>query len=451
MTHRIGFISTRFAGTDGVTLEAGKWAHVFEQNNHACFWFAGELDRDRNKSFLVPEAHFKHEHNRWINDHVFGKTGRSHHVTEFIHASRSFLKERLHRFIKKYSLDLLVAENVLTIPMHIPLGLALSETIAETEIPTIAHHHDFFWERDRFALNAVNDYLQMAFPPRLPNIIHVVINSSAQEQLALRNGIAATLIPNVLDFENPPIVIARDSRLFREFIGLAPDDKIVLQPTRIVQRKGIEHAVELVRALQDPAYKLIISHEAGDEGYEYAEWLQSYAEERSVDVRLVATDIEPHVPGIGKKNGKYSLWDVYAHADFISYPSLYEGFGNAFLEAVYLKKPILINRYSTFIKDIEPLGFQVAIMDGYLSQKTVAEVKTTLASPAKTVTMVNHNYELAKQYFSYTVLRHRLDYTLESFFRRPSGFETIQPKEISNIVYLNNQSAYRNKARINAP
>ncbi len=450
MTHRIGFISTRFAGTDGVTLEAGKWAHVLEQNNHACFWFAGELDQDKNKSFLVPEAHFKHEHNRWINKHVFGKTGRSHHVTEFIHASRSFIKERLHRFIKKYSIDLLVAENVLTIPMHIPLGLALAETIAETEIPTIAHHHDFFWERDRYALNAVNDYLQMAFPPRLPNIKHVVINSNAQEQLALRNGIAATLIPNVLDFENPPKVNGRASRQFRQSIGLAPDDKIILQPTRIVQRKGIEHAVELVRSLQDPAYKLIISHAAGDEGYEYAEWLQSYAKERSVDVRLVATDIDPHFPGIGRKNGKYSLWDVYAYADFITYPSLYEGFGNAFLEAIYLKKPILINRYNTFIRDIEPLGFQLAIMDGYLSAQTVAEVKATLASPEKTEAMVKHNYALAKQSFSYAVLRRQLDFILESFFRRPAGLETIQPKEISNIVYLNSQSAYGNNARLHA-
>ena len=450
MTYRIGFISTRFAGTDGVSLEAGKWAHVFEQNNHACFWFAGELDQDINKSFLVPEAHFKHEHNHWINNHVFGKTGRSHHVTEFIHASRAFIKERLHRFIKKFSIDLLIAENVLTIPMHIPLGLALSETIAETEIPTIAHHHDFFWERDRFALNAVNDYLQMAFPPRLPNIKHVVINSNAQEQLALRNGIAATLIPNVLDFENPPKVNTRASRQFRNSIGLTTDDKIILQPTRVIQRKGIEHAIELVRSLKDPAYKLIISHAAGDEGYEYAEWVQAYARERSVDVRLVATEINPHFPGIGPKKSKYTLWDVYAYADFITYPSLYEGFGNAFLEAVYLRKPILVNRYSTFIRDIEPLGFQLAIMNGYLSPKTVAQVKTILACPQKSEAMVNHNYSLAKQYFSYTVLRRHLNYILESFFRRSVGLETIQPKEISNIVYLNSQSPYRHKAGPNA-
>jgi glycogen synthase len=60
-------------------------------------------------------------------------------------------------------------------------------------------------------------------------------------------------------------------------LGLATDDLLILQPTRIVQRKGIEHAVELVKELNDPRCKLVISHEAGDEGYEYVEWLKEYA------------------------------------------------------------------------------------------------------------------------------------------------------------------------------
>jgi hypothetical protein len=61
----IGFVSTRFAGIDGVSLEANKWAEVFMQNGHDCFWFAGKLDRDPEKSFLVPEAYF-HQKKRKI-------------------------------------------------------------------------------------------------------------------------------------------------------------------------------------------------------------------------------------------------------------------------------------------------------------------------------------------------------------------------------------------------
>ncbi len=61
MSKKIGFVSTRFAGIDGVSLEAGKWADVLESGGHNCFWFAGELDKDPQKSYLAPEAHFKHE------------------------------------------------------------------------------------------------------------------------------------------------------------------------------------------------------------------------------------------------------------------------------------------------------------------------------------------------------------------------------------------------------
>jgi len=445
MKYRIGFVSTRFAGTDGVTLEAGKWADVLEQNGHSCFWFAGELDRDEKRSLLVPQAHFQDKHNQWINDQILGKTGRTAHVTEFIHGSRSFLKGQLHHFIDTYSIDVLIAENALTIPMHVPLGLALSEVIAETEIPTIAHHHDFFWERTRFSVNGVNDYLQMAFPPRLPSMKHVVINSNAQEQLALRTGISSMVIPNVLDFENPPKVNGHGSRQFRESIGLKPNDKIILQPTRIVQRKGIEHAVELVKALDDPAYKLIITHEAGDEGYEYVDWLKSYAAGQSVDIRFVATNIETPCPGDVNKNSTYSLWDVYAFADFVTFPSLYEGFGNAFLEAIYLKKPILINRYSTFVKDIEPLGFRLAVMDGFLSQKTIVDVKNILSSPERKKSIVNHNYAIAARSYSYALLRNKLDIIMKDFFMYNDEPEHTHRKE-PNIVYLKNQPQFINQA-----
>ena len=105
--------------------------------------------------------------NQWINSQIFGETGRKNTVTELIHALRSYLKIQLYNFINQLHIDLLIVENALAIPLNIPLGLALAETIAETEIPTIAHHHDFCWERDRFSVNAVSDYLRMAFPPNI--------------------------------------------------------------------------------------------------------------------------------------------------------------------------------------------------------------------------------------------------------------------------------------------
>jgi glycosyltransferase involved in cell wall biosynthesis len=416
MAKNIGFVSTRFAGTDGVTLEASKWAQVLKRMGHHHFWFAGRLDRSPERSFLVPEAFFQHEKNKWIDQQIFGKKRRDSAVTDAIYELKSFLKHKLQEFIQKFNIELLVAQNILTIPMHIPLGIALTEIIAETQIPTIAHHHDFYWERTRFKVNAVGDYLSMAFPPKLPNIEHVVINSPAQEELALRTGMSSTIIPNVLDFENPPVVDKKATKDFRKSIGLKPGDKIILQPTRIVQRKGIEHAIDLVEELSDPSYKLVISHAAGDEGYEYVEWLKEHAKDHRVDLRLVDIHMsDPMNPDVNNVD-KYSLWDVYPHADFITYPSLYEGFGNAFLEAVYFKKPLLINRYAIFVQDIEPKGFDLIVMDGYLTRKTVSRVKEVLESPARREKMVNTNYDVATQHYSYTFLRRWLSIMLTNFF-----------------------------------
>jgi len=426
MHKNIGFVSTRFAGTDGVSLESSKWAEIFQQSGHRCFWFAGALDRKPDYSLHVPEAHFQTEQNQWINAQVFGQKGRKQPVTQAIHDLRSHLKFKLHEFIKQFDIDLLIAENALTIPLHVPLGLAITETVAETQLPTIAHHHDFYWERVRFSVNAVSDYIRMAFPPNLSNIRHVVINSAAQEQLAHRTGIASTIIPNVLDFENPPRVSRKRTQVFRQSIGLKPDDRMILQPTRIVQRKGIEFAIELVKELKNDRNKLVISHEAGDEGFEYAEWLKEYACEHGVDLRLVSIHIADPWNGNGNKNGAYSLWDVYPFADFITYPSLYEGFGNAFLEAIYFKKPMLINRYANFVRDIEPLGFDLAVMDGFLSKKTVQNVIGILESSKRRKKMVNGNYTIAAQHYSYSVLRNQLSAIMKSFFA--DGVEQLSAK-----------------------
>ena len=415
MYKNIGFVSTRFAGTDGVSLEASKWAEIFEKNGHRCFWFAGELDRDPEKSYFVPEAHFHHAQNKWINERILGKRKREPCLTELIHAVRSMLKSHLHNFIEQFNIDLLIAENALTIPMHIPLGLALTETIVETQIPTIAHHHDFHWERIRFSVNAVSDYIRMAFPPNSPNIEHVVINSAAREELALRTGISATIIPNVLDFQNPPVVDKKRGERFRKSIGLKSDDIVFLQPTRIIKRKGIEHAIELVKKLNGVGGKLVISHEAGDEGFEYAEWIKEHALEHNVDLHLVNIRVADPWNNNSKPDG-YSLWDIYPHADFVTYPSLNEGFGNAFLETIYFKKPMMINRYAIFVRDIEPLGFDIVSMDGFLTKKTVQRVKEVLTSSERKEKMVNHNYEIASRYYSYSVLQKRLDFIMINFF-----------------------------------
>ncbi|MBP7829131.1 MAG: glycosyltransferase family 4 protein [Kiritimatiellae bacterium] len=407
-TENIGFISTRFAGTDGVTLEAYKWARVLEGEGHRGFWYAGRLETPPDVSQCAPEAFFGHPENLWINERIWGKTARTPLVTRRIREMTEYLKETLYDFLFRFDIRLMVLENVLAIPMHVPLGLALSELLSETHLPAIGHHHDFYWERSRFSVNAVNDYLDMAFPSRDRELQHVVINQAAQEELARRKAVPSLLVPNVLDFENPPPPTDGYASDVRAELGLGPDDIMILQPTRIVPRKGIGHAISLVQMLADKRCKLVISHEAGDEGTDYLETLVTYAKKAGVEVRFFATRVSDtrQVNSQGQKT--YTLWDLYPHADLVTYPSFYEGFGNAFLEAVYFRKPVLVNRYDNFARDIEPKGFRCPVMEGYLTREIVAEVRRILEDPAYRQALAEHNYQVALRHYSYAVLRRRL-------------------------------------------
>lgn len=406
-THRVGFISTRLAGTDGVSLETEKWAQVFEKEGFECFYLAGKLDRPASHSYLLPEAHFTHPDIKDIYHHCFGVQVRGRLITEKIHRIKEDIKDRLYDFIEKFHLQLLVIENALTIPLNLPLGIGLTEVISEISMPTVAHHHDFFWERQHFMTNAVWEYLNMAFPPHIPSIHHVVINSSGDNQLSLRTGISAHTIPNVMDFENPPAPLDEYAADVRQSLEIKNDELMILQPTRVVKRKGIEHAIELVHRMGLKA-KLVISHASGDEGFDYEMRVREYSNLMNVDTKFVAKIINEQ-RGITSGGRKvYTLEDIYPHADLVTYPSNFEGFGNAFLEAIYFSKPIVVNNYSIYSTDIKPKGFDVIEIDGYVSDETVEKTKRILADPERFREMVTHNYAVAKQNYSYAVLQRKL-------------------------------------------
>jgi glycosyltransferase involved in cell wall biosynthesis len=405
--HNAGFISTRLMGTDGVSLETAKWVEVFEARRFTCYYFAGELDTPPERSYLSPEAHFRHPAIHEINQSVFGVDERGRYLTDQIQLLKNKIKDDLYEFIGKFDIELLVIENALAIPMNIPLGLAITELLSEIQIPAIAHNHDFFWERQRFLTNAISDYMRMAFPPNLPGMEHVVINSSAGDQLSFRTGISSHIIPNVMDFENPPNGIDDYNQDVREALGIENDELLVLQPTRVVKRKGIEHAIELVHRLGKKA-KLVISHASGDEGYQYENRIREYSRLMNVDTIFVSDIINDH-RGLTPDGRKiYTLNDIYPHVDLVTYPSTYEGFGNAFLEAIYFKKPIVVNIYSIYAVDIKPKGFSVIEIDGYVTDEAVQNTLKVLENSKLRERLVNHNYEIASKYYSYKVLFNEL-------------------------------------------
>lgn len=411
---RVGFVSTRIAGTDGVSLEIGKWADVVPElgNGFECFYICGESDRAADRTVLIEEAHFRHPEIQEITRQAFASESRSHQLTTAILDMSAVLLRKLNDAIRTLELDAVIAENALTIPMNIPLGLALVFRLQQGNLACLAHHHDFYWERSRFLVSSVRDLLNLAFPPPLPYIEHVVINSVAGEEFSRRTGMSCRIVPNVMDFDQPPPPPDDHCRGFRSAVGVAEDDILILQPTRVVARKGIEHTLELARRLDPKRARVVITHASGDEGDEYRESLIEFADVLGVSLVFadhLIRDARGEVPEVGRT---FTIHDAYQNADIVSYPSEYEGFGNAFLEAVYYRRPIVCNRYSIYRTDIEPLGFRDIVFDGFMTRRTIDEVERVLQDDDWREETVEHNYDTARRFFSYEVLRKELNVIL---------------------------------------
>ncbi|MBS1253657.1 MAG: Mannosylglucosylglycerate synthase [Anaerolineales bacterium] len=414
----IGFVSTRLAGTDGVSLETAKLAEVGRRLGHQVFYCAGELDPDGPPGRLVPEMHFAHAESRAIHDTAFGQEQRPPDLIARIHEMAAHIQSELVGFVEEFGIDVIVPQNALAIPMGVPLGVALTNFIAETGIPTVAHHHDFYWERKRFIRNCIPDVLDSAFPPNLPSMQHLVINSLAQKALARRRGIVSTVLPNVFDFATPAPDIDEYNADFRAAIDVSDDDVLILQPTRVIQRKNIERAIDLCARLaagdrgSGRDIVLCVTHEAGDEGQEYQRWLDRQAARAGVHFIWAAEHVAPERR---TENGRkvYSLWDAYPHTDFVTYPSDYEGFGNALIETVYFQKPMLVNRYPVYEADIAPKGFDFVEIDGMVTAEAVGQIWELLRDDERRQAMVERNFALGQKHFSYEVLEEILNDALK--------------------------------------
>jgi len=105
-----------------------------------------------------------------------------------------------------------------------------------------------------------------------------------------------------------------------------------------------------------------------------------------------------------------NLSDVYAHGRACTYFSTYEGFGNAFVEAVLAKKPIFVNNYKpVFMPDIGSKGFKTVILeDNNLTNEKVKQMAEIIYNPKLCKEIAEYNFILGKKYFSFDVLEEKL-------------------------------------------
>ena len=104
---------------------------------------------------------------------------------------------------------------------------------------------------------------------------------------------------------------------------------------------------------------------------------------------------------------QYTAWDAHRQSDSVICPSSHEGIGDAFLEAIYYKNPVLCNRHGIFGTDIEPCGFQVVLMEGFLTDNVLDGVRRPLLNEEHRRQMVDY-CEIGARFFSYARAAHEL-------------------------------------------
>jgi mannosylglucosylglycerate synthase len=410
-------VATRLAGTDGVSLESDKLAEALRRRGYAVIEAAGELD---GPGHLVPGMHFRDPTAQELGRRCFGDgatddgpapTSDDPDLLADVEDAADALRLRLQAIVDDERPDLLVVQNAWAIPMQLPLALALARLVEAERMPTLSHEHDYWWERERFARPRLPTLLDRVFPFDAAWVAHLCIHTGAAEALRERRGIRARWLPNVMDFERAFGELDDFNADFRAAIGLEPGRRLFLQPTRVVPRKGIELAIDLLHGLGEGRDALVITHHAGDEGLGYLRSLEHRAAAAGVDLRYVAERVgETRADGGDVK--RYALADAYPHADLVTYPSLYEGFGNALLETVAARRPMFVNRYPVYARDLAPAGFRFVEIDGAVNDAAVAHVAALLADPGQVARDVAHNHAIARTRFGLGTLERVLDAAL---------------------------------------
>jgi glycosyltransferase involved in cell wall biosynthesis len=326
------FVSFRLGLSDGVSVVAATWIDAFRGFGFDVVTVAGEGPVDR----LVPSL--------------------------AIGATEPPDKDEIAEVLA--DCDLVVVENLLTIPMNLPASRVVAEVLRGR--PAILHHHDPAWQRERYA--GITE-----LPPDDPAWRHVVINHLTAGEFAER-GLVATCIWNGFDVHVPP----GDRDRVRASLGVAHDEVLLAHPVRAIARKNIPAALALAEAI----------------GATY--WLTGPAEEGYGPVLEQLLDHAPcrvlHRPLPHRR-------DVYAAADAVAFPSTWEGFGNPPIEAAIHRKPVAIGPYPV-AREFVALGFR------WFDAARPSALRSWLDHPDEG--LLDHNEQVARRYLSLEAMTERL-------------------------------------------
>ncbi len=249
------------------------------------------------------------------------------------------VKKRLQALFIEW--DCTIVHNIMTMPFHLAATQVISE-LAEEGNRVLAWTHDLAANNQDYSLprNRVFDMIR----ERQHGIEYVVISETrAREFRDLTGTSADAVVPNGLDLSAALGLTTEVSGLLA---GINSEEAILLYPTRILQRKNLGLALQILAALLEidfPAWLFITGAPNGYNPGAKAHFagLKQQASELGVTDRVRWVNEHFFVDDA-------QLRSLYLVSDALLFTTKQEGFGLPILEAAAFRLPI-------FCSDIEPL------------------------------------------------------------------------------------------------
>ena len=346
------FVSFRLGGTDGVSVVAETWAHAVESFGFEVVTVAGEGPVRRR----VP--------NLAIGAFADGRAGVDG-PRAVDDATMAALVEEIDAVLA--DADVVVVENLGTIPMNLPAARAVAAVLAGR--PALFHHHDPSWQRSRY-----DDVREL--PRDDPAWRHVTINDLSRDEMRAR-GIDATTIRNGFDVD----VALAERGASRAAARFGDDEVVLVHPVRAIARKDVPAALALADAL----------------GATY--WLTGPAEEGyGPELERLLRDARAN--GLSVRHATASdAASMYAAADAVAFPSRWEGFGNPPVEAAIHRRPAAVSHYPV-AEELRALGFR------WFEPSDAAGLGAFLRHPDDR--LLDHNAAVARRHLSLATMSDRL-------------------------------------------
>jgi mannosylglucosylglycerate synthase len=214
---------------------------------HNAFFCAGQLDPEFNQAPSCPKRILPIPRSSRFSKSVLGAHTRTPETTDQLHDLRRRLKAGIAEFVKRFSIDMLIPQNAVYDPHESAAGHGDDRVHRR-------NRHSRHRPPPRFLLGtaAVHDQCGAGHPRRLVSAEPAEYQARRHQYTgASRTGSAQRhrriAHPERVRFRHRTArgrrVRPRPARADRP----SPNDILILQPTRLVSRKGVEHAIELVR------------------------------------------------------------------------------------------------------------------------------------------------------------------------------------------------------------